>query len=67
MTNKDLIKYLKKFPPDCEIILAKDEEGNSFSPLYEIEKRNYVSITTWEVEIIDEEGGSPCLVFWPIN
>lgn len=67
MTNKELITFLEKLPPDCEIVLSKDAEGNRFSPLAEIEKANCTPLSSWEVEIVDEEDGKPCIIFWPVN
>lgn len=33
MTVKELIKLLKKLPPNSEVICQKDSEGNGYSPL----------------------------------
>lgn len=33
MKVKQLIEALSKLPPDDEVIIAKDAEGNSYSPL----------------------------------
>ena len=36
MTANQLIKVLEKLPGDTVIMMSSDEEGNSFSTLYEI-------------------------------
>jgi|688.fasta_scaffold125972_7 hypothetical protein len=36
MTVAELIEELKKLPPDSEVIISKDAEGNSYSPLYSV-------------------------------
>ena len=45
------VKDLKKLLADCNdndlVILSKDGEGNSFSPLCDIEKYTYLPETTW--------------------
>ena len=33
MKVEDLIDFLKKQPQDAEVLLASDEEGNSYSPV----------------------------------
>lgn len=41
MTVKQLIAELRKFKPDAEVVLSRDEEGNGFSPLREVCVGNY--------------------------
>jgi hypothetical protein len=44
MKVKELIKRLSKFPQDAEVILSKDEEGNSFSPLAKAQGKKMIYI-----------------------
>ena len=45
---KDLIEALKDLPPDAEVILQKDGEGNGYSPLAGVDgDAVYVPETTW--------------------
>jgi len=55
MTVEELIKELKKCDLTSEVILAKDEEGNGFSPLADIDGENcvYSPNSTWSGEIFD--------------
>jgi len=36
MKIKDLIRKLKKLPPETKVLMSRDSEGNGFSYLYEI-------------------------------
>ena len=40
MTIKDFEKMLRRYPKDMEIVLASDEEGNSYSVSMYLEKRD---------------------------
>ena len=55
MKVKQLIKELKKCNPESEVIVAKDEEGNGFSPLADIDGENcvYTPDSTWSGELFD--------------
>jgi hypothetical protein len=48
---KQLIDILKACNSEDEVILAKDSEGNGFSPLASCEACIYVPETTWYGEI----------------
>ena len=50
MTNGELKKMLNKYPDNLEIILQKDTEGNSFSPLDSEWQGTYVPDSTWHGE-----------------
>lgn len=50
-----LIKYLKQFDPDTEIILQKDSEGNGYSPLAGADTGFYVPDSTWSGEFYDPD------------
>lgn len=75
MKVKDLIKELKKLNQDAIVVLQKDGEGNSYSPLSGVEEAFYVAESTWGGEVYDEEDedlelpddAEPCAVIWPVN
>jgi hypothetical protein len=47
-TVKDLIAALRDLPPDAQVIMQKDGEGNSYSPLAGVDgDAVYVPQTTW--------------------
>ena len=59
MTLNDLRKQLDalNMPGDTPVILAKDAEGNGFSPAVEAEVAMYAAETTWSGErYMTEEG-----------
>lgn len=47
MTVKELIQMLKDEDQDRIIILAKDSEGNNYSPISQYWAGNYIAETTW--------------------
>lgn len=51
MTVKQLINLLKKEDQDRIVILSKDGEGNSYSPLDSFYKCSYRADSTWSGEI----------------
>jgi len=51
MKVKELIDILKLENPDDEVIMSKDEEGNRFSPLSDVELCIYVPESTWCGEV----------------
>jgi hypothetical protein len=54
MTVKDLIEALSSMPPDAQVILQKDGEGNGYSPLADANDNCvYTPDTTWSGEIFD--------------
>ena len=79
MKVKDLIKELKRYPPEFEVIMSKDEEGNNYSPWDgEVYDGMYIPECTWagewyteqdmEEESIDEEKFKKnAVVLYPIN
>lgn len=71
MTTAQLIQILATFPPDMEVILAKDEEGNGFSPISDLSNEWYAAVNSWSGEIIDpddveDEETVKVLVLWPM-
>lgn len=45
ITNIELIEFLATRPPEQAVVLASDAEGNSFSPLSEMETAPYSPVT----------------------
>lgn len=55
-TVAEMIEALSKFPPEFEVVLSSDAEGNSYSPaVAEAEAGMYVPDTTYSGEFRDEE------------
>lgn len=55
MKVKEFIKILQEFDPEKEIIIGKDAEGNSFSPLSEdISSGIYCPDSTWSGEFYED-------------
>lgn len=53
MTVKQLIEILSQHEHDAKVIMSKDGEGSSYSPLSDIAPCVYKPETTWSGEIID--------------
>lgn len=51
------------------IIMAKDSEGNSFSPLSDFDWGNYEPINTWSGEYsgIESNESVKAICMWPTN
>ena len=81
MTIQELIDLLEVMDnKDARVIVAKDAEGNSFSPLSEdVSEGHYDTVEPWDVDVefcegldevkawVSSEEGSACLVLWPLN
>ena len=83
MTVSELIALLKKEDPERIVIMAKDTEGNGYSPLYGMWSGAYLAETAWYGEAgietltqtdIDEGytkedviDGVPAIVLVPVN
>jgi hypothetical protein len=71
MTTAELIQILATYPAEMEVIMAKDEEGNAFSPLLEITAEWYAAVNTWSGEILDpwdrddEDESVLSVILWP--
>lgn len=56
MTVAELIEELKKLPPESEVILQKDAEGNGYSPLHAVDGNAiYEPDTTWSGTVYSTE------------
>ncbi len=73
MRVRDLIELLQQEDPERLVVLAKDPEGNGYSPMAALHDVRYFALSTWDGEIDHpdddppREGGVPALVFWPTN
>ncbi len=66
----ELKKILDTVSQDAEVVLAKDAEGNSFSPADLADARcRYVEDNQWSGWVAGEKDlqGVPAVVLWPIN
>lgn len=50
-TVGELLDYLASQPRDRKIVMAKDGEGNGYSPLADAGEEMYVAETTWAGEV----------------
>lgn len=73
-TVGDLLDYLATQPRDRPVILAKDAEGNAYSPLSEADEGYYIAESTWSGEVHfpddedeDEPEGALPVVLGPVN
>lgn len=71
MKASELIQRLTSFPGDPEVVIAKDEEGNGFKYLEDVEYSAIEKYHDYEVEVIhpdDEEDDveyERAIVLWP--
>jgi hypothetical protein len=70
MKVSSLISILKTMPKDMEVVMASDEEGNSFSPLADVVTGLYMPTATYCGEftegldgITKDDEAAVCL--WP--
>ena len=69
MTVKELKYLLAKCPDTWEVIMSSDAEGNSYSPLSNVDSAAYVPDSTYSGDLVDEEYRPVhnSVVFWPTN
>ena len=76
MKVKELINKLKELDGELEVILSRDSEGNSYSPIWNCMEGFYFPSTSYSGEIyMDEdykdnpelEEGERAIVFFPSN
>lgn len=78
ITVRVLAGIMAALPPDAVVVLAKDSEGNAFSPMQHAESWSvgrYVAHRPWHGEFCDETsddggaqtGGVPAVCLWPTN
>ena len=72
MLVKELKEKLKDVPDNFEIVLSNDGEGNSYSPLAEVDVVMYVPENTYIGNIVEdqeeteEEYKENAVALWPI-
>jgi hypothetical protein len=78
-TVRELIEELSALQPDDLVVLAKDPEGNGYSPFSGADPCVYVPESTWSGYLWDDEEPEPgwesekpaeavnAVVLWPIN
>jgi hypothetical protein len=79
---KELIDLLSKYDPNRIVVMAKDSEGNGYSPLHGCQTGAYRAETTWYGDVGLEPGeeipkgygeedvihdGVPALILTPVN
>ena len=81
MTVDQLMDALSKLDGDTVVVLAKDEEGNGWSPLDELQVGVYQPETTWSGEFYEQDiigdhdynqpdkgdESFPAVCLWPVN
>ena len=75
MNVKDLKRFIEGLPDDMLVVLAKDAEGNDFSPLADSSVGYYFPATTWHGDFVggdnDEddrpEGECNAVCLGPVN
>ena len=76
MKVKELINKLKELDGELKVILSKDSEGNSYSPLWNCIEGFYFPTTSYSGETYFEEDyeddpelkeGEKAIVFFPTN
>lgn len=74
MTVGELIELLQNEDHDSLVVMAKDSEGNEYSPLSNADSADYVAENTWSGYLVDEEDNEddqnesvPAVVLWPTN
>lgn len=55
MTVKDLKKHLEACDDEDLVVMSKDAEGNSYSPLAGIGEQMYVAESTWNGVVYEKE------------
>lgn len=67
-TVAQLIAFLQRCDPTARVVLSKDAEGNSYSPLNIAATTYYIPETTWRGEINDQAIDEVLAVaLWPIS
>lgn len=70
-------KLLSNLPDNYIVVMSKDGEGNSYSPLAQVDSYMYVAESTWSGEIrsleeheasgYDDKFKENAVVLWPTN
>jgi len=70
-TVRTLIAALSELPPDAEVVMSKDEEGNRFSPYFAFSVGYYEPLNTWSGEFESHDtargGNINAVCLWPVT
>ncbi len=74
-TIDELTTIYKRYGKDLDVVMAKDEEGNGFSPLEALSPVVYEAANGWSGEVTEEDDpeiGEPlenpnAVCLWPTN
>lgn len=69
MKVSELIEFLRWEPQDALVVMSKDQEGNSYSPLSSGCLGSYEAANTWSGKWDDEPlpEGTAAVCLWPVN
>ena len=70
MTVFGLRHAIRELPDDMPVILARNAEGNAYSPLAiaDADGNHYVADTTWSGHLDPgDDKAVACVVLWPVN
>ena len=76
MKVKDLKNLLAVYPDDFDVVLARDAEGNTFSPIFCVDSGFYKPNSSWsgrytaEDELAMQKGDplkNNAVCMWPVN
>lgn len=75
MTVGQLREALEGFAADALVVMSRDGEGSSYSPLVQPEEAVYIAESTWSGELWEAEheedevplGAVHAVVLWPVN
>ena len=67
MTVKELRKVLEQMPEESLVVMSKDGEGNSFSPLAALQPGMYREATAWSGTFHQDHTGRQATCLWPAN
>jgi len=72
MTIKELKEILAEIPEEMLVVVARDSEGNGFSPCLGVSKGIYMSYSSWSGQALPENdkralknGAVRACFFWP--
>ncbi len=73
MTVKELIEKLQKLPPDPEVVVSIDEEGNGFKPIGDIQA-DMLYQPRWgevrmkgEIDTSSDKEWRPAVILWTVG
>lgn len=56
MKVKQLIEELGQYHPDMRVVVSRDEEGNGFNVLHEVDPAYFIEVEETVIGLDDEEG-----------